>query len=251
MQHGLRTGRPATHAHGDCVNKSREPIFNVPAVVVVVLAALALVHAARMFVLSDEADRILLWTFAFIPARYDSGVLGDLVLPGGVGAKVWTFVTYSFIHANLTHIGFNALWLLVFGSAVARRTGAGRFLAFCAVTSAAGALAHLVTHPGALNPVIGASGAISGMMGASCRFAFHPAGGRLPPLRAALRNRGVLGFVAVWFGLNLLTGLGSLPLLGDDQVVAWQAHVGGFVAGLLLMPLFDPAPATAEPESTA
>ena len=62
------------------------------------------------------------------------------------------------------------------------------------------------------------------------------------PLAGVLRDPRVLAFVVVWFGINILFGLGSLPLTGSDQVVAWQAHIGGFLAGLLLFSWFDPAP---------
>src|SRR5262245_32769170 len=101
-----------------------------------------------MFVLSDAADRELLLSFGFVPARYDSSVLLGGALPGGWGAQIWTFVTYALLHADLGHLGFNAIWLLAFGSPVARRFGAWRFLAFCVVSAAAGALAHLITHAG-------------------------------------------------------------------------------------------------------
>lgn len=236
------------------MDRTREPIFNVPTVVVALLAVLGLVHGARELVLSDTLDRDLILTFAFFPARYDSNPFTDGVLPGGLGASLWSFVTYALIHADLTHLGFNAIWLLAFGSPVARRFGAVRFLIFFTVTSAAGALAHLLTHPGALQPVIGASAAISGTMGAATRFAFEPGGpldmwrrhridvDRIPaaPLLVALRNPRVLTFLAVWFGLNLLFGLASLPFLEEDQAVAWQAHLGGFLAGLLLFSIFDP-----------
>src|SRR6476660_2632050 len=96
--------------HGARVNNSREPILNVPAVVIFVLAVLVAVHVVRWLVLSDEADRIFLLTFAFIPVRYDAAL--DGVLPGGAGAQIWTFVTYALIHADVTHLGFNAIWLL-------------------------------------------------------------------------------------------------------------------------------------------
>ena len=238
------------------MEKTREPILNVPAVVVVVLVVLCLVHAFRTLVLSGDAEQVFLWTFAFVPARYDSSPLTDGVLPGGVGAEVWSFFTYALIHADLTHLGFNAVWLLAFGSPVARRFGPMRFLALCLVSVAAGALAHLLTHAGELSPMVGASAAISGAMGAATRFAFQPGGpldfwhrdrldaDHIPaaPLRVALRNPRVLTFLAVWFGLNLLFGMGSLSFAGQDQVVAWEAHVGGFLAGLLLFRLFDPVP---------
>jgi membrane associated rhomboid family serine protease len=236
----------------------REPLFNIPTVIVALLAVLALVHGVRTYVLTEQQDVEFLYTFAFIPARYDtSAVLGN-VLPGGFGAEVWTFVTYAFIHADWTHYGVNALWLLPFGSAVARRFGPLRFLLFMAVTAAAGAALHLATHAGEDVPVIGASAAISGTMAAAMRFAFQRGGPlsfnrsgeekdyRVPaiPLVAVLRDPRVLAFVVVWFGINILFGTSSLPLpgVGSDQVVAWQAHIGGFVAGLVLFSWFDPPP---------
>jgi membrane associated rhomboid family serine protease len=233
----------------------REPLFNIPPVVVALLAVLALIHAVRTLALSDEQDIEFLLTFAFIPARYDSSVLGG-VLPGGFGAELWTFVTYALLHADWTHFGVNAVWLLPFGSAVARRFGALRFLAFVVVTAAAGAAMHLVTHAGEQFPMIGASAAISGTMAAAMRFAFQRGGPlsfwrdgdtaayRVPalPLIGVLSDPRVLAFLAVWFGINILFGLGSLPITGGDQVVAWQAHIGGFLAGLFLFSWFDPAP---------
>jgi len=235
----------------------REPLFNIPSVIVGLLAVLALVHAVRMYLLTDEQDMELLLTFAFIPSRYDTSVVLGGVLPGGFGAQLWTFVTYAFIHADWTHYGVNAVWLLPFGSAVARRFGAPRFLLFFAATAAAGAAMHLATHAGEEMPVIGASAAISGTMAAAMRFAFQRGGPlsfrrngdasdyRVPaiPLSGVLRDPRVLAFLAVWFGINILFGLGSLPItgVGSDQVVAWQAHIGGFLAGLLLFSWFDPA----------
>src|SRR4051812_49746547 len=74
------------------------------------------------------------WTidvFGFIPKRYDSTLLA-IDFPGGTGAKVWSFVTYSLLHANLSHLGFNVLWLLPFGSALARRFDALRVFIFMA-----------------------------------------------------------------------------------------------------------------------
>jgi membrane associated rhomboid family serine protease len=234
----------------------REPLFNIPPVIVGVLVVLAIIHAVRTYLLTVEQDMELLLAFAFIPARYDTSAVLDGALPGGFGAELWTFVSYSLIHADWTHFGVNAVWLLPFGSAVARRFGALRFLAFFAVTAAAGAALHLATHAGQEVPVIGASAAISGTMAAAMRFAFQRGGPlgfwrqsdaaayRVPaiPLVGVLRDPRVLVFLAVWFGINILFGLGSLSITGRDQVVAWQAHIGGFLAGLLLFSWFDPAP---------
>jgi membrane associated rhomboid family serine protease len=232
-------------------------MFNVPPVVILTLALLVVVHACRAFVLTPRADIEFLLEFAFIPARYDRALFAQVGAAGGWGADAWTFVTYSLIHADVTHLGLNAIWLLAFGSAVARRFGGWRFAAFYVVTSAAGAALHLVTHAGELAPMVGASAAISGFMAAAIRFVFQ-AGGPLgmlrgerrrvylrpaAPLLVTLRDVRVLAFLAVWFGLNVLFGLGSFSLFDDQQTVAWQAHIGGFLAGLLLFPLFDPVPA--------
>lgn len=230
----------------------REPIFNVPTAVVAMLAVLVLVHFARVYLLGAEANSLLVWNFAFVPARYS---LNDLLASGWeYGWSVWTFVTYAFIHADAMHLGFNAIWLLAFGSAVTRRFGTVRFLAFYALTAIAGALAHLISHIGDLQPMIGASASISGTMGAAARFAFQSGGPldawrsqndrayRIPaaPLSVALRNSRVLAFLGAWFGLNLLFGLGSWSIVGEDQSVAWEAHIGGFLAGLLMFSTFDP-----------
>lgn len=236
------------------VTKPSEPIFNVPAVVVAIIAACAFVHLVRTFLLTPEEDFDFLLTFAFIPARYDSTLALEGVLPGGWAADAWTFVTYAFIHGDFTHLAVNTVWLLPFGAAVARRFGTMRFLAFFAATAIAGAGAHLLTHFGAPDPMIGASASISGLMAASTRFAFQRGaplglirGGdqeayRVPaaPLRVALRDVRILVFLGAWFGLNLLFGLGSLGIAGAGQTVAWQAHIGGFLAGLVLFALFDP-----------
>jgi len=233
---------------------NREPLFNVPGIVLAFIVAFVLIHVVRLWLLSDAQDVQVLLLFAFIPARYDASLFAAGGLPGGFAAEVWTFVTYAFLHANWPHVGLNTLWFLPFGSALARRFGAVRFILFFLVTAAAGALVHLLTHSGEQFPVIGASAAISGAMAAAMRFAFQRGGPlgffrgaddeayRVPalPLSGVLRDPRILMFLLVWFGINFVFGSGSLSLPGEDQPIAWQAHVGGFVAGLVLFSLFDP-----------
>ena len=235
-----------------------EPIFNIPAVVVATVVVLVLVHVVRIFLLTDEQDFAFILEFAFIPARYGgSDVSAGVSFPGGLGADLWTFFTYAFIHADLTHLGFNLAWLVPFGTAVARRFGMWRYGAFMLTMAAIGAFTHLLTHVGALEPMIGASAAISGAMGAAMRFVFQQrgplglfrddgAGFRLParPLWSTLRDSRFLFFVAVWFALNALFGFGTFSFgTAAGQEIAWQAHVSGFFAGLFLFNAFDRAPA--------
>ena len=234
--------------------RTSQPIFNLPPVIAALSAILVLVHVVRAVVDDDTDLQILLW-FAFIPARYDSALAGNLPLPGGEAADFWTFVTYAFLHGDVTHLIVNLVWFLAFGSAVAWRFGTLRFIAFFAVTAAAGAGAHLLTNFGDIAPLVGASAAISGAMAAALRFAFEDGGplgffrdgGRrtfhvpAAPLSRVLRNPQVLVFLGVWFFINLAFGLGSLSeQFSSGGTIAWEAHIGGFLAGLLLFRFFDP-----------
>jgi membrane associated rhomboid family serine protease len=233
----------------------REPIFNIPSVVVATIAAIVAVHLMRTYGFTLAQDRNFLLQFAFFPARYDASILKEVAWPGGLAGQIWSFVTYAFIHADWTHLTLNSVWLLAFGSAVARRFGTLRFLAFFAVTAATGAALHLAMKAGDIWPMVGASAAISGCMAAALRFVFQSDGplgimrsGRdsdfrrpaLPLLRALSEPRALI-FLCVWLAVDFLFGATSL-VAGDGQNVAWQAHIGGFLGGLLLFPLFDPVP---------
>ena len=239
----------------DAFRPAREPVLNLPGAVAGLVAAFIALHVVRGF-LSPDADLEVLLLFAFIPVRYTPEALQGFEFPGGLAGDVWTFVTYAMLHGSWTHLFINALWLVAFGSAVARRFGTARFLLFSAVCAVAGAALHLATHVGDPAPVVGASAAISGQMAAAVRFVFAMGGplGALrargqwaftqpaPPIAAVLSSPGALGFVGVWFALNLLVGLFAVPFIGEGGTVAWQAHIGGFLAGFLLFPLFDPVP---------
>jgi len=247
------------------VNPPRERIFNVPGVVLALTALLVGIHVLCWYLLSVRQTNDLLALFAFFPLRYAEVV--PSWLPNWWGPKIWTFVSYAFFHASLNHLFFNLIWLLAFGPPIARRFGWPRFLAFCAMTAAAGAAAHLVMHIGEPAPMIGASAAISGMMAAALRFVFQRGGplGLLgsgeeesyhvpaAPLATMLRDPRILVFVAVWFGVNIIFGVGAVSMPGTEESVAWEAHIGGFLAGLLGFAWFDPvrpAPPDAEPESS-
>jgi len=237
--------------------RSSEPAFNVPPVILWLSAAMAFVHGVRAL-LDTAANNYVLLLFAFIPARFDPEIRAAVHFPGGLAADVWTFFTYAFLHAEVLHLVVNLVWMLAFGSAVAWRFGAVRFLAFFLVTSAISAAAYWFMHPGETAPVIGASGAISAMMAAACRFVFGDGGPigfgrrgaeayRMPalPLKQALRNRQVIVFLLAWFAFNLISAVSFVSnSLSGGVNVAWEAHVGGFLAGLFLFRFFDPVPRT-------
>lgn len=225
------------------LEKTPQPIFNVPRIIPIVLGLVTLVHLYRLYVLDHVGKIEFLYYFAFIPARISDDVHGIFA----DWTSIWTLLSYSFLHGDWTHIIVNSIWMLAFGSVVARRFGVVRFLAFCAAGSICGAIAHFFVDSQSLVPMIGASAVVSACMGASVRFAF-PMGGRfgamahrLPAqsLSSSLRNRQALAFVCIWFVINLFFGLGGELVSGEGQSIAWQAHIGGFLLGFLCFGLFD------------
>lgn len=224
-------------------------MFNVPAVVVWLLVALAAIHLGRQLI-PEDTDTWLVIAGAFVPSRYT----GDAdALPGGSLALVTSPLTHMLLHGNATHVMFNALWLLAFGGAIAMRTGAARFLAFTLVTGLIATAVFFAFNVGARVPMIGASGAVAGLMGGTMRFIFSAMdqGGiarlRLAPrsvplmsLGQALTDRRVLIATAFLIVLNLLAS-GGWGVPGDEggAGIAWEAHLGGYFAGLLTFGLFD------------
>jgi membrane associated rhomboid family serine protease len=231
----------------------RQPIFNLPPVVSALIALMLAVHAGRAFLLGSEANLQVILLFAFIPVRETQPELFAELVSLNDGARLWTFVTYAFLHGSWGHVLMNAVWLAAFGSPLAWRLGLVRFLLFSAVGAAAGALVHLAIYPSSSVSMVGASAAVSALMAGAARFVFQSSGpfGALSgfsryhqpaaPLMLLLRDQRVLVFLGVWFGLNLIFGLTGGAGLAEGAV-AWDAHLGGFLAGLLLFRLFDPVP---------
>jgi membrane associated rhomboid family serine protease len=254
-------------------------MFNLPAVVLAAILVLAGIHAVREWVLSAEANIDLLLDAAVIPVRWAAaygGVSSDEilarigrtgdgslralqleiarhVLAGGQG-KPWTGITYALLHGSWGHVAANSIWLAAFGTPVARRCGAARFLVLALATALGGAVAHALVHPYQALPMIGASASVSGMMAAASWFLFaRPVwllDGRLAEpherpretMARTLGDRRVLLFILVWLGTNYLFAALAQPLGITDASIAWEAHVGGFFAGLVLFPWLDPIP---------
>jgi membrane associated rhomboid family serine protease len=257
----------------------REPIFNIPSVVVLIVAALLAIHGTIEWLDAARADSIIV-EFGFIPGRvtlaFASDKLAQLLARANIdsqalqqaaiirqyhlwqgGAKLWTMLTYAGLHGSWTHVGLNCVWLVAFGPPVARRIGAPRFLGLFCVTAIAGALSHYAVNPMDFSPLIGASAADSGLMAAAARFMFQPgaplgspggyssSAGALdydppaPGVRALLRDRRAVLFIVIWLATNLVFGAGAESFGLSEGPVAWVAHVGGFAAGFFLFPWFD------------
>jgi len=236
----------------------RQPIFNAPGVIVWLLTAFCAVHLLLWGVLPASENEQLVLALAFIPARIVAGA-GDL--PGGQVAIFTSFVTHQFVHGNLPHLIVNSAWVLAFGSPIAQRTDVWRFLAFFVVCGVAGALVYLAINGDAHVLMVGASGSISGLMGAAFRFVFRnprEAGASgalnttapLMSLAQTVRDRRIQAVIVAWTVLNVLLAQ-AVPGLTETAGIAWEAHLGGFYAGLLLYGFFDRQPLRAEDAARA
>lgn len=237
-----RSGQNGSGQNSSGSKPPRQPVFNSPPVVTWMIGVFAGIWLLELVL-------PLSWTWpvssflSFVPARL------ALDFPSGVPAFLLSGITYQFLHADFGHVAFNSIWMLIFGTIVARRIELKSFIAFFVVCGAIGAAVHMLLSPGSGIPVVGASGAISGLMGAVGRFAlFPPQGGfHLSMQQAApghgplvpLSDRRLQAFAGVWIVINLVFGLGSGLSSGGSQLIAWDIHIAGLIAGLVLFPKFD------------
>ncbi len=226
----FQEGRPA-----------REPMLRAPGSVLALIAVLVGAHLGRVLAPAALSER-LLNDYALDPIVYSAEALKHMgVAPAGPFALLVPPFGHIFLHANLTHLAFNCVWLLAFGPVIARRFGGAAFILFFLLCGLGGAAAFVGLEWGQNVGAIGASGAISGLMGGAIRMIRirDPwLNGATLPLAPLLSSQ-ILLFSAVWLGLNLVTGLIGLGLTGSMNAIAWQDHMGGYLAGLLLAGPFD------------
>lgn len=205
-----------------------------PVLTVLLIAANVLVFFYQLS-LGPRQEQALVYQYGAIPAV----VVGTRHLPAQLVAipPVVSLFTSMFLHGGFLHIIGNMLYLWIFGNNIEEAMGRARFLVFYLVCGVLAALAHIFSNPSSVIPTIGASGAISGVLGAYLLLYPRARVLTLIPLgfftRLIYIPAGiVLGF---WFILQLISGSLGSPEGGG---VAWFAHVGGFVAGMALVGLF-------------
>jgi membrane associated rhomboid family serine protease len=237
---------------GGEVDPSR--IFNTPGVVLAIVLLTVAVFVL-MIILPDRTASIIEFAAAVLPLRLMAGPAAN----GGFLAMASPLIAHMFFHAGIAHLLMNMAFLLAFGTPVARRMGADNalkssaafasaslFLTLYLLSGIVGALTYVGLHVNDYALLIGASGGVSGLLGALVRFAFNrstlfgPEAAKLSPLLSS----GVLTWTGVFVGTNIVFGAfgGALTgALSGDGNIAWEAHLGGYFFGLLAFPFFDRA----------
>jgi membrane associated rhomboid family serine protease len=204
-----------------------ERAINLPPTVLCLIGLNVAVHLLRAL-LTDSFDQRIVTQLGLIAAAY-TGDAGPT--PVQTAALFVAPITYQFLHAGWVHLGVNMLTLAAFGAPLERVLGWQRFLVFYLVSGIVAGFVHVGFFYESLDPVIGASGAISGLFGGVLIMMKRL--GRLPSL---------IPIALIWIGLNVFFGIvGGTPGAGGDQV-AWIAHIGGFVFGLAAIRWFVPDP---------
>jgi membrane associated rhomboid family serine protease len=198
----------------------------------IALIILNLVVFFRQLAFTDQELMSFVFEYGLIPQA-----VADAFSGGNLAAAVTPLFAYQFMHGGWLHIGSNMLYLWVFGDNVEDRVGHVRYLIFYLLMGVLAGLAQVAFSPGSGVPIIGASGAVAGILGAylvSCPRARVLA---LIPIFVILypAELPAVIFLGFWFILQLFSGIASI---GVEVSIAWWAHIGGFVAGMLLIHLF-------------
>jgi membrane associated rhomboid family serine protease len=181
----------------------------------------------------DAADAFVI-AYGLVPAEFSRG----LDLPPTIGLPIWlTLITSMFLHGSLLHVLGNMLYLWVFGDNVESAMGRLRFLVFYILCGAAAGLAQLALNPQSAIPLVGASGAIAGALGAYLML--FPTARILTvlPIFIFIRLVSIPAVIVlgIWFLLQVASSAASF---GASTGVAWFAHIAGFAAGMVLVLVF-------------
>lgn len=193
-----------------------------------------LVELLVLFMGGEEALNAFVVALGVTPAAVTGNQIGPV-------PAYLTLLTSMFVHSGLTHIGFNMIYLLAFGDNVEDRLGRWRYLVFYLLSGLAAAFAQIAIDPASHVPSVGASGAIAGVL--SGYLLLFPKGTVrmflfLGPFTRITRIPATL-FLGFWFFTQFLSGMGSLGVAtAETGGVAYWAHIGGFVAGVVLAFLY-------------
>lgn len=209
------------------------PATRTPYVTIALIASCILVFIWQLS-LDQRSGEILVRQFGFIPAL----LFGHASWAEGAGlVPSWaTLVSSMFLHGSVMHLAGNMLYLWIFGNNIEDVMGHGRFAIFYLLCGLVAAMAQALPDPGSTIPMIGASGAISGVLGAYLLLFPKVQVQVVIPIGFFMMRKLPAGWLlGIWIAFQVISGLAADPSGGG---VAWWAHVGGFVAGMALVHLF-------------
>ena len=199
------------------------PLINLPPATKYLLILIISIHLALSFGVSDETHGYILFNYGFTPAIWT----GQSAYGFDMNALV-SPLSYIVLHGGFMHLFMNAAMLMAFGAGVEKWMGAKRFILFFFLCGIAAAFVEMIIHPFSGFPVIGASGAESGLFAAILILLQRQ--GQLPT-----GKYGIWPFAAFWIILSVVLGFVGGQLMGGE--IAWAAHLGGFIAGFALLKL--------------
>jgi membrane associated rhomboid family serine protease len=202
------------------------PTHRVPYVTYLLIALNLAVYVYQFLRLSPVENELFVHRHGVVP----------LFLLSGYGPSLSTLLSSMFMHGGLAHLASNMWFLHIFGDNVEDLLGHFRYVMFYVCSGVAAALVHALTDPGSQVPMVGASGAISGVLGGYLLLFPRARVVTFFPLFFLFELPAFL-FILVWFGINLFSGFGTLGS-GHGAGVAFFAHVGGFASGFALLLLF-------------
>ena len=175
-----------------------------------------------VFLVELAAGDAFIEAWAFVPGRFMANPAGDFV----------TIFTSMFMHGGWLHIGGNMLYLWIFGDNVEDRFGHLPYLGFYLLCGVAATFTQLAFSMGSVIPNLGASGAIAGVLGAY--IVLFPHRNITVMIGSGISQMPSLIVIGLWFVLQVFSGIGSITQTADTGGIAFMAHVGGFIAGVIL-----------------
>ena len=209
------------------------PTTRTPYVTIALIAACILIFIWQLS-LDPRSGEVMVRQFGFIPAL----LFGQASWAEGAGlVPSWaTLVSSMFLHGSIMHLAGNMLYLWIFGNNIEDVMGHGRFIAFYLLCGLIAAMAQALPDTGSTIPMIGASGAISGVLGAYLLLFPKAQVQVVIPIGFFMMRKLPAGWLlGIWIAFQVISGLAADPSGGG---VAWWAHVGGFLAGMALVHLF-------------
>ncbi|PIO98520.1 putative Rhomboid family protein [uncultured Pleomorphomonas sp.] len=230
-------------------NDNQQPMFNLPRVILAFILLSVGIFVGRTWYLGGDGVATFLLTFCFTPMRYQYLASG-VGFPGGWPAGLWSPFTYVFLSPTPSSLVFDLLWLTAFGTAVARRFGAWRFIFFSATAAVVGAGLFWLLARDSQAVLLGPNFVVAALLGAAIRFIYAAGLGGIMTMGGDAWRQPALGIVEMWSDVRVLQLLGFIFAANTLFAVLYASsgldgrmllhNALGYIAGILLFSLFDP-----------